>query len=736
MALGKPKATHQFSFPPFPQAPEGTSLTPFGDFKERGIQVQLLGEDDYELDGAGKPTVALSKKHDTDKCKTDAKPRPMKPVQVAVKKADGTIGTRRKEWWEEWEDNDRYRNAVAYNPNEARSDRFHKAAGDFNRNRRWPPMITGVRAQWDQFQLFAGLLSSVPVWNKKRAEDPDVDSDEVDSELEDDDDEYTPPPPKGRATQVGKVDRSLEQESGDKLWNNKTKKRPRPHEPYGKDGKQLGRRPAIVENDDQIKDLIQNAKEEKDDKLVAFLNDPETRVKIYLSSYFRCQGLHYADRNLFIHPKLVSIFLSYILRHGVLPDKEENENIRKAKAVADLALEQLPLTSKLAKAIPDDYNRALSALFEIRKNEKLWQAEPVLRTEAADEQMEETAEEKRDTVTPDAKRVKLSPEKGDTVDGQEVKTGDDIESKAISNDVPMAEAAQQASVLSSSSQADATWGNGSGWGDSDPLSSNNGWGGTSAGDADAWGFSKDSSGAWDAPGNPEEPQWFAEIPTLFPLLGPTTLPMTHRTGIVEWSVRKVKKITPPDISPIAAKPIESTSSELDYGNPFAVESELLRKLYRVEVDPWMGWADSSQEEESVMPRIYETSRGQVVVQSGVFFDGNSKEKVGVGSRKGDDGMEVDSTGPPSHSYTTASGLKPFRAPEDSITVLMQPSGIEHLRVGMGLGGTWVQLLRNGDLDDDLGTGTLAKPKNKGKSSGQRYWYIDELMITLTSYHTV
>ena len=116
MALGKPKATHQFTFPPFPKAPEGVPITPFAEYMERGIQVYLLGEEDYELDGAGKPTVALAKKHDTDKCKTDAKPRPAKPAQVAVKKADGTIGVRKKEWWEEWEENDRYRAIVAYNP--------------------------------------------------------------------------------------------------------------------------------------------------------------------------------------------------------------------------------------------------------------------------------------------------------------------------------------------------------------------------------------------------------------------------------------------------------------------------------------------------------------------------------------------------------------------------------------------------------------------------------------------
>ncbi|KAL0576092.1 hypothetical protein V5O48_005891 [Marasmius crinis-equi] len=717
--MSKPKATHAFTYPPFPRTPGSTSITPFENFQERGIQIQLLGDEGEELDGTGQPTVALRNRHDNNKIKTDAKPRPAKPAEVAFKKADGSVAVRRKEWWEEWEDNDRFRTVGGYNPNEARSDRFHKATGDFNRNRRWPPMHTGVRAQWDQFQLFAGLLTSIPTWNKKRANDPDDDSNESDSDFDDGGEDM--PPAKSRYTHIRKVDETpVDAESGDRPYN-KFKKRPRPHEPYGKDGNKFGCKPTPVENDDQIRELIDSAKEDKDDKLVAFLNDTEKR--------------------------------------RVLPDKEEEASLKRAKAVAELALQELPLTSRLAKAIPDDFNRALSVFFEIRKEQKVWPTAEDIEANQ-DAQTQPASKDERSTAAPDAKRVKLTTENGEVVDGQEdnvqqtlvqelVEDGKlEVIGEGVGNpgtggtafgDAEMAESTAQSSGLADSVWASAStggWGDGSSWGDGGVSSSTNGWGNTTTEEADAaWGTNKNLN-AWDSTGDANEPQWYAVNPTLFPLLGPTTLPMTHRTGIVEWSVRRVKKITPPDPSPIPSKPIETKNSELEYGSVLAVESELLHRLYKVEMEPWLGWADSSHEEEGVLPRIYESSRGKVVIQNGVFFDRNSKEKVGVESKKNDDGMDVDSVDRPSHVYTPSSGLKPFKALEDTITLLMEQSSVEHLRVGMGLGGTWVQLLRNGDIEGDLGLDNRVKPKTKGKTSGHRYWYIDELMITLTSYHTV
>ncbi|KAF9266113.1 hypothetical protein L218DRAFT_858704 [Marasmius fiardii PR-910] len=170
--------------------------------------------------------------------------------------------------------------------------------------------------------------------------------------------------------------------------------------------------------------------------------------------------------------------------------------------------------------------------------------------------------------------------------------------------------------------------------------------------------------------------------------------MTHQTGIVESGVRRVKSITAPGVP--QQKPTGYMLRDNAYGDPLAVEAELAGRFYKVELEPWLGWEDASQEPDGVIPHILEASKGKVV-------------------------------------YSSTSGLKPFKPTTDTISVLVLPSVGEQLRVGMGLGGTWVQLLRCGDCVDG---GVQQGKKGKGKNAGQRYWYMDDLLITLTSYHMV
>jgi hypothetical protein len=59
------------------------------------------------------------------------------------------------------------------------------------------------------------------------------------------------------------------------------------HAPYAMYGKE----PEVVENDEEIHSLLDDANMAKDDKMNAFLNDPEKVVKVFLSLYMQKQGL-------------------------------------------------------------------------------------------------------------------------------------------------------------------------------------------------------------------------------------------------------------------------------------------------------------------------------------------------------------------------------------------------------------------------------------------------------------
>ncbi|KAG7097528.1 hypothetical protein E1B28_004871 [Marasmius oreades] len=609
----KPATAHAFTFPPFPTVPPDAVITSFKDFKERGIcKGAVSGK---EVDTLGIFTIGLLVQHSTDRCKTDATPAILNHLGPAKSSANASrgSGSKKREWWEEWEDFDESARLLDYNPTIPRLERFQKAVQDFNKNRAWPSNHLGVRTLWDQFQTYIGQLDSTQSRTTKKDEGEEDDFDEDHP----DDNACVPP-----------------------------------HQPS-----------AAGANHGDIEESYSGTI----DKTLVFLKNPDKSVRIFLSSHLRKQGLHFTERYLFILPKLLSAFFNYLLRNRVFADKKGDDAFREAQKTVEVALIELPLTSKLARILPDDFNGTLTVFYRIRKERDFG---PVTTNDVEDiQRMAEESASNPDETNPNG----FPTPTGDTGAGTSW-SHPPIDTKSLN-----------------------------GWEDCE---------------ADTWGSDHVQA-------DNDSVEWTLPPPrTLFPLLGPTTLPMTHQTGIVEWSVRKVKGITAPPAmqQKLTANPFTSCDA---YGDPLAVEAELTSRFYKVELEPWLGWDDGSQEPEGVLPRILEASTGVVVIQEKVVFEQQSKENVGVELGQEQEKVKL--------VYSPTSGIKPFKPATDSISIVVLPSIGEQLRVGMGLGGTWVQLLRRGDL---VGDGVQQGKKGKGKTVGQRYWYMDELTITLTSYHTV
>lgn len=87
--------SHLFTFPPFPQIPQGVHIVPFVDFNERGISTHP-GPDEEEVDSLGIPTTVMRVAHATDVRKTNTKRK-----KKADKQARGQQ-PRPLQWWEEW----------------------------------------------------------------------------------------------------------------------------------------------------------------------------------------------------------------------------------------------------------------------------------------------------------------------------------------------------------------------------------------------------------------------------------------------------------------------------------------------------------------------------------------------------------------------------------------------------------------------------------------------------------
>ncbi|KAI0311737.1 hypothetical protein OF83DRAFT_1031632, partial [Amylostereum chailletii] len=231
-------------------------------------------------------------------------------------------------------------------------------------------------------------------------------------------------------------------------------------------------------------------------------------------------------------------------------------------------------------------------------------------------------------------------------------------------------------VAASAGWGDATgtgtgWGeaaDGGGWGEA-AQEVDNDWAGVASGTPPA----ADAAAVWGTPR------------TLFPLLGPSALPLTHTTGVVEWSTRRIARVERA-LGPRACKKAKGPSAD-------AVEEALGRRFAALVLVPWPGWdkGGGKAAPDIEKPVIMSTSRGAVVLDEDGRASGEAPEEA--------------------HN--------PFA---DEIRVLVEPKAAEVLEpvVGMGLGATWVEIAR-------------VEGEKKGKMR-VKYWYMEQLMQQLPSYH--
>ncbi|PBK67101.1 hypothetical protein ARMSODRAFT_1086478 [Armillaria solidipes] len=414
------------------------------------------------------------------------------------------------------------------------------------------------------------------------------------------------------------------------------KKKPRPRPPY----ENYGQEPHQVENDEQIQELLAASKDAKNDKLLDFFENPAKSITMFLSYYMINQGFHFEDYKLINFPRVLGFFVKYLIVNNVWP--ECKASLDRSQSIIDLASQELICTSKISKALPDVLNYAFRDYWNI--NPDVFYGDPV----------------PNDDEKPDAKRPKVDPEAAAEFE-QSLKDANLDLIKPEDMDALMEEA-----IVAEESGG---WGSESKWNVDD-------------------GVAPAPQNPWD---NPPEQDWtfLTSSPRLMALLGPTALPVTHTTGIVEQSMRRIADIIPPPKDATALPHAKDPSPE-------AVEAGLERRFTKVVLSPWLGSKTGSDE-----PTISSLSKGPVL---------------------GKDDIESDA--PPS-------GPKPHNSWKDNITIFVSENAAKELRVGMGLGGSWIQMARQQDFEsqDDR-----KKKKKKGKKSDDRFWYMCSLMTVLTSYH--
>ncbi|KAF5368086.1 hypothetical protein D9758_004434 [Tetrapyrgos nigripes] len=437
-----------------------------------------------------------------------------------------------------------------------------------------------------------------------------------------------------------------------------------------------------------------NAAGNEETRLQIFVEDPGRFIQVYLSSYFAKSGMQGSEYKIVALCRLLTFYVNFLLRNHVLPEVEYEDNLKNALKIIDLAKTELLLVMESAKALPDEWNLACKDHFT-------------------------------------RNRAGLKVETDDTTKVVESNQSDQVKTGLDDHAVPKTEDVEQPLNGESGGWGDTS---SSGWGSlsnvevkseeiaGDDWSTSSGWGtgwgagGTSqSGDMDTDPWSAWSSGA-TAQDQEAKPAWTPpEPPSLQKFIGPTAFPLTHSAGIAEWSVRRIKSIDLPLPRTINDAKEDDQDSDVvgESAAAVAIERKIESTLWKVVLTPWpiSEWSSSRLEVELVneMPRILKTSVGKVVPDGGVIVEDESDIET--------------YTGP----------LKPHDPLHDDIVIFVEEASMKSIKPGMGLGGTWVQLLRNADLEDNA-EGVLKTTDDEPFET--RFWFMDQLLLTLTSYHTV
>lgn len=415
-------------------------------------------------------------------------------------------------------------------------------------------------------------------------------------------------------------------------------------------------------------------------------------------------------------PRLVSFFLAFVLRNKVFTEPVYQRGLKRALEQIEWAKKELPLTHTVGIAIPDAFNEACRECFG-RQGGINWSI--VNGTS--------TTTKQKGTLTLFGPRIifsfhilDASIRVTDLSNGATTNVALPTEAQmqlkdAIEDNVDMKVSVDTASTLVSPISEDATdngWG--TGWGnewaneeDQNAWAQSVSWGNDTqdgqeanggAGTDTQWGASADPSNSWNR-----------DSLTLFSLLGPSAFPLTHTTGIIECSTRRVSAIHFPPNHPKGVRApsqdqvgrAEAAAREKQDWAPSAegVEAELDACFAKVILEPW-----GPEEGDIIGPEIWTASRGPVI-------DPNDPSKV-----------------------TNTTARRPHDPLKDSITLLVQPSFAETLELvpGLGLGAMWIEIAKRKSGTRADASGGAAEVDNETPG---RFWYHEDVTGIFPSFYT-
>ncbi|KAG9124655.1 hypothetical protein FRC07_010733 [Ceratobasidium sp. 392] len=300
-----PEDVPWYKWPPFPTKPDGVEVIPFSQYVATGLWIDPEDES-ANPEGVGAPTVELESRHDGDKKKRRKKKKTVNGQMVEVP----------LEWWEEIEEDAKSsRPTYKYDHRETYVDRLLQAHKDFMEKRRFPQHVMQVA---QVFGVCLGLVDANPQGVKTN---PKAEPGEDDDEVSDDEEE-------------------LDME----------------------DNAERGATIEEVPENESSRAVPETARERA---LDAFHQDPERIIKLFLTSYAYDKGVYWNELKIRDTPILVEAFLNFLENNNVFTSAERStkHGVARAKKVVQLAKQEMPHTTKLARMFPEPWGKACGEIW-------------------------------------------------------------------------------------------------------------------------------------------------------------------------------------------------------------------------------------------------------------------------------------------------------------------------------------------------------------------------------------
>lgn len=478
--------------------------------------------------------------------------------------------------------------------------------------------------------------------------------------------------------------------------------------------------PVALSSQSQVKTLLSIASFRKYQKLESFIYTPDTCLRIFFSWYLHHQGFIFSPAYLANLPRLVLFFLEFLVRTKAVYESERT--LKAAVEVTKRAVVEVPAAGRICRILPDRMGvgcmlhwgrrwvdeemafgfgkqkdmdaeeakqQALKRFEEELKNENVQVVSAEAISPVEDLDGDENAGITIQVLSPTSGKISNLEERPSAF-VEEVnedrppteKTDDGNTTQKQKAEEEIISAVQQPMAIPTTPESSTEFAPSppdTSMTDEQPLPNPESE------------MNQSIPSHWDTDPTPSQDKtkldaWTPKVgQPLMDMFGMTVLPIKYNPGVAERSMRRVKEVVS------AGGRSKEAGMERRWRG---LQGVLVEKLARVVLEPWLDWDDGGVAAAYRKPRMQVPQEEKQNSVHGGQYPLDAEERKSVVEE---------------HSHDPE---------KDVITILVEPRVAEQVSIGMGLAGTWIQMVKVQDYWKHAGLSVPAKSGEQGHSRGR------------------